>query len=724
MSCKCDRCKEHDKKANNNKIHQINEGQEKENNRIHQINDEQENEVKEENRFKKIIPYVIAVIIFLITFIPAIPEGIKIAMYIATVLLAGYEIFLEGIQNIFHLRFEEDTLMTIAVVAACCLGEFREACLVVLLFCLGEFIEDMAVSKSNKNIEEIADMKVNTANRFIKSDKTNVVSEESSENIIEKEVNKKEANDKEIIQLENQVLEEIEIVTVEELKVGDKILIKPGEMVPVDCKILSGNSQLDTSRLTGESEPKTVETGQEILSGNMNLSGSLTAEVVREYKNSTASQIINLVYEATNNKGKTEKFITKFSKIYTPTVIILALAIGIIPILLGFDSKTWITRSLVFLVASCPCSIVISIPLAFFSCVGVLSKKGLLIKGTKHIENLAKSKTICFDKTGTITTGKMVIEEVKIFDILEKNNELTENKEMENSKEQQKQFFSYLYSLEHLSNHPIATSIEAEIQKQGWEKEELLQEVLEEEEISGHGVKGTINGKQVLFGNKKLLDAYQISYPENLATNGVYLAVDEKLVGYILPKEKIRKGLEGLKQKLEKVGIHKIAMLTGDEQNKAEKIAEKVGNIEVYASLLPKEKLEKVEEFRKQGKVIFIGDGINDSPVLAAADFSISMGEGTQIASNTADSILISNQLSSLPDIIKIAKSSIKIVYFNIIFSLLIKLIVLILGVIGYAPIWLAVFADVGVTLITVLNSIRILDIPLFSNFKFDIMTS
>lgn len=707
MSCKCDRCKEHGKKANNNRIHQINKEQEKENNRIRQINDEQENEVKEENKFKKIIPCIIAVIIFLITFIPAIPEGIKIAMYIATVLLAGYEIFLEGIQNIFHLRFEEDTLMTIAVVAACRLGEFREACLVVLLFCLGEFIEDMAVSKSNKNIEEIADMKVNTANRFIKADKTNVVSEESSENIIEKEVNQKNIKESEI-KLGNETLEEIEIVTVEELKVGDKILIKPGEMVPVDCKILSGNSQLDTSRLTGESEPKTVETGQEILSGNMNLSGSLTAEVVREYKNSTASQIIDLVYEATNNKGKTEKFITKFSKIYTPTVIILALAIGIIPILLGFDSKTWITRSLVFLVASCPCSIVISIPLAFFSCVGVLSKKGLLIKGTKHIENLAKSKTICFDKTGTITTGKMVIEEVKIFDILEKNNELTENKEMENSQEQQKQFFSYIYSIEHLSNHPIAISIEAEIQKQGWEKEELLQEVLEEEEISGRGVKGTINGKQVLFGNKKLLDAYQISYPENLATNGVYLAVDGKLVGYIILKEEIRKGLEGLKQKLEKVGIHKIAMLTGDEQNKAEKIAEKVGEIEVYSSLLPKEKLEKVEEFRKQGKVIFIGDGINDSPVLAAADFSISMGEGTQIASNTADSILISNQLSSLPDIIKIAKSSIKIVYFNIIFSLLIKLNVLILGVIGYAPIWLAVFADVGVTLITVLNSIRI----------------
>ena len=493
MSCKCNRCKEHGEKVNSNRIHQKKKEQEKANNVINQINDKHENEVKEENKLKKIIPYIIAVIIFLITFVPFISEGIKIAMYITAVLLAGYEIFLEGIQDIFHLRFEEDTLMTIAVVAACCLGEFREACLVVLLFCLGEFIEDMAVSKSNRNIEEIADMKVDTANRFIKDDKTKTESEESSENIIEKEVNKKKPNKEEKIKLENETLGEIEIVTVEELNVGDKILIKPGEMVPVDCKILAGNSQLDTSRLTGESEQKTAEVGQEILSGNMNLSGSLTAEVVREYKDSTASQIIDLVYEATNNKGKTEKFITKFSKIYTPTVIILALAIAIIPILLGFDSKTWITRSLVFLVASCPCSIVISIPLAFFSCVGVLSKKGLLVKGTKHIENLSKAKVICFDKTGTISTGKMVIDEVKIFDMLEKNEELTKNKATENSQEKQKQFFSYVYSLEYLSNHPIATSIEAEIKKQGWEKEELLQKVLEEEEISGHGVKGTIN---------------------------------------------------------------------------------------------------------------------------------------------------------------------------------------------------------------------------------------
>lgn len=606
---------------------------------------------EKEDKKKEIILYVVAVATFLITFIPILPEGVKIAFYALTLLVSGYELFLEGIKNIFHFRFEEDTLMTIAVIAACCLGDFREACLVVLLFSLGEFIEDMAVAKSNRHIETIVDMKTDMANLY-------------------------QGN-------------EVVVVPVEDLKVGDKILIKSGEMVPVDSKVLSGKSTLDTSRLTGESEPTAVAEGQEILSGNSNLNGSLTAEVIREYKDSTASQIIDLVYEATNNKGKTEKFITKFSRIYTPTVMILALAISIIPILIGLDAKTWITRALVFLVASCPCSIVISIPLAFFSCVGVLSKKGLLVKGTKHIEALAKAKTICFDKTGTITTGKMVIDEISEC-------------------EKKKEFFSYLYSLEHLSNHPIATSIENEVQKQGWEKEELLQDVAEQEEIAGYGIKGVIQEKQVLFGNQKLLDQYQVSYPEDLDKKGIYLAVDGKLYGYITLKEEIRKGAENLKANLEKIGIHKIVMLTGDGLEKAEEISQKIGEIEVYASLLPKEKLEKVEEFKKNSKVIFVGDGINDSPVLANSDFSISMGEGTQIASNTADSILISNQIAILPNIIKTAKSSMRIIYFNMLFSLLTKLVVLILGVAGYAPIWLAVFADVGVTLITVLNSIRI----------------
>lgn len=633
---------------------------------------DKDEEIKEESKLSKIL-YIISVVIFLASFIPIIPEIFKIGMYVITVLLAGYELLLDGIKNVFHFKFEEDTLMTIAVISACCLGEFKEACLVVLLFCLGEFIEDMAIIKSNMHIEKIVDMKTDTANKIL-NDKINNLDHKN---------------------FEETSIGEIKTIPVEELKVGDNILIKTGEMVPVDCIIISGHTQLDTSRITGESEPKFVEEGEEILSGNLNLNGSIIAEVVHEYKDSTASQIIDLVYEATNNKGKTEKFITKFSKTYTPTVMILALAIAIIPIILGLEAKTWITRALVFLVASCPCSIVISIPLAFFSCVGVLSKKGLLVKGTKHIENLAKAKVVCCDKTGTLTTEKMVIEKT----VLLSNNQ-------ENIEEEE--FFSYIYSLENLSNHPIASSIESEIKIRNWNKENLLKPVLQEEEIPGHGIKGIIDGKQVLFGNKKLLDNNNVSYPKDLADNGVYLAIDDSVVGYIILKEEVRNNLHDLKKKLQRVGIKTIVMLTGDEKKKADKIAQQVGGIDVYAELLPKDKLEKVEELKKQGKVVFVGDGINDSPVLAASDFSISMGEGTQIASNTADSILISNQLSSLPDILKIAKSSMKIIYFNMIFSLLTKLIVLMLGIIGYAPIWLAVFADVGVTLITVINSIRI----------------
>ncbi len=635
-----------------------------------------ENEEYEGNNKKETILYIISIFTFLITFIPIIPNVIKIVLYIITILLSGYELFLSGIKNIFHLKFEEDTLMTIAVISACILGDFREACLVVLLFRLGEFIEDMAINKSNRHIENIVDMKVETANRY----------KSGSQN-------------------------ELEVVSVEELQVGDKILIKPGEMIPVDCKVLSGKSQLDTSRLTGESEPKLIEPGKEILSGNINLNGSIEAEVIRQYKDSTASQIIDLVYEATNNKGKTEKFITKFSRIYTPMIMILALAIIIIPIILGLDMRTWITRALVFLVAACPCSIVISIPLAFFSCIGVLSKKGLLVKGTKHIEDFAKAKVICFDKTGTITTGKMVIDDIKIYNdknILSSINDSNTQDSKQIDGTAKKQFFSYLYSLEHLSNHPIANSIETEIEKQGLNKKELLQTVSNEEEIAGYGVKGVIKGKEVLFGNKKLLDKNKINYPNDLQDSGVYLAIDGELVGYIVLKEEIRNGLENLKSKLNKVGIKKVVMLTGDEHKRAEKIAQKLGKIEVYSQLLPQQKLEKVEELKNNGKVIFVGDGINDSPVLASADFSISMGEGTQIASNTADSILITNQISSIPSMIKTSKSAMSIIYFNIIFSLLTKLIVLILGIIGYAPIWLAVFADVGVTLITVLNSIRI----------------
>ncbi len=615
----------------------------------HEKNHEHHYEEKEESKLE-IILYIISIIIFGLTFIPVIPMQAKITMYLLVILFSGYELILEGIKNIFKLNFEEDTLMTIAVIAAFELGEFPESCMVILLFKLGEFIEDKAVENSNKNIQDIVKIKAKTANLLDKN-------------------------------------EDDKIVNVEDIKVGNKIIIKPGEMVPLDCKIIKGTSNLDTSSITGESNPIYVEKDKEILSGSINLTGSLICIVEKDYKNSTASQIVNLVEEATNNKGKTEEFITKFSKIYTPTVIIISLILAIIPPLVFHQEiKEWIMRALVFLVASCPCSIVISVPLAFFSCIGAISKKGMLIKGTKHIEDLSKTEYIAFDKTGTITTGKMQIEKIET-----KGNYSEE------------ELLKYMYTLEKNSNHPISTAIKQMVENK---QIKTTYNVDNYEEVAGHGITGIIEGKKVLFGNKKLLEKNSVE--EETEENANYLIIDGKLEGHITLKEEIREDAKEVIKELKQVGIKETVMLTGDNKKNAEKIAKEIGIDKFYATLLPQEKLAKVKELKKDGKVAFVGDGINDSPVLAEANFGISIGEGTEIANNTADGILISNKIGSIPEIIKIAKKSMKIIKTNIAFSLILKALVLTLGVLGYAPVWLAVAADTGVTLLTVLNSMRI----------------
>ena len=598
---------------------------------------------------KEIILYIISVIIFILTFIPVF-EKLRILMYLIVVILSGYKLILGGIKNIFKLNFEEDTLMTIAVIAAFVLGEFPESCMVVLLFRLGEFLEDKAVENSNKNIKNIVEIKAKTAN------------------ILDEKEN-------------------IKVVDVENVKVGEKILIKPGEIVPLDCKILKGSSSLDTSSITGESIPVAVYENENILSGTINLDGSLTCIVEKDYKNSMASQIVDLVYEATNNKGKTEEFITKFSKIYTPIVIILALVIAIVaPIVLNQEFKTWIMRALVFLVASCPCSIVISVPLAFFTCIGAISKKGMLIKGTKHIEALSNAKYIAFDKTGTITTGKMQIDKL-----------------VSKGKYEEEELLKYMYALEKNSNHPISTAIKQKVENAQLKVEYTVENY---KEIAGYGISGKIQGKEILFGNAKFLEEQAIKEEQK---NANYIIIDGVVEGYITFKEEIRKDIENISNELKKLDVKELIMLTGDNLENANKIASKVGIKKVFASLLPKQKLEKVKELKENGKVIFIGDGINDSPVLAEADFGISMGEAAEIASSTADGILISNNISSLPRIIQTAKKSMRIIKFNIAFSLIVKVIVLTLGILGIAPVWLAIVADTGVSLLTVLNSVRIL---------------
>ena len=519
-------------------------------------------EEKKENKAVEITLYIISIVIFILGFLP-IFSSYRIWLYLACVLLAGYELILNGMKNIFHLNFEEDTLMTIAIIAAFILGEFPESAMVVLLFKLGEFLEEKAVENSNRNIKQIVEIKAKTAN-LINGDKQ-------------------------------------EVVDVENLKIGDKILIKPGEMVPVDCKIIKGASSINTANITGESAEVFVKEGDSILSGSININGSLTCNVEKDVKNSTASQIVDLVYQATNNKGKTEKFITKFSKIYTPIVIVIAIIVAtIVPLILGESFKEWILRALVFLVASCPCSIVISVPLAFFSCIGAISKKGMVIKGTKHIEALSKAKQIAFDKTGTITTGKMQIEKIVSL------GNMTE-----------KELLIYANTLERNSNHPISTAIAKEVENQNIKEEK---EVTDYEEIAGYGIKGKIDERIVLFGNEKLLEKEKVDLKQNLEKAN-YLVIDGKIEGYITLKEEIRKESENVIKEFDKVNISEVIMLTGDNEKNAEKIAKQVGISKFYSSLLPQDKQKKVKELKEKSKIIFVGDGINDSPVLAEASF-------------------------------------------------------------------------------------------------------
>ena len=599
---------------------------------------------KEENLSKYL--YGIGILFFIVSFLP-IFAPYKIELIVITLLCSGYEMLLNGIKNIFHLNFEEETLMTIAVISAFAIGEFTESCLVILLYRFGEFLEQRASNKSEDSIKEIVKIKADTANRVVNNT--------------------------------------IETVDVKEVKVDDMILIKPGEKIPVDGIIIYGESDIDTSTLTGESAPVYVTKETEVLSGGINLTGAITCRVIRDVEHSTASQIVDLVYEATNNKGKTEKFITRFSKIYTPIVILVAILIAIIPFVFQFDTKEWILRALIFLVASCPCSLVISVPLSFFTSLGKISQKGMIVKGTKHIENLAKASVVAFDKTGTLTTGKMKIEQMEVLG--------------EYTKEE---ILSYMYSLELLSNHPIGTAIK------DYRDNIEIKEVEGYKEIAGHSLYGKIEQKEVLFGNHKLLEQYQITKDNEIPQHAICLVIERKIAGYIILTQEIRKESKNLVKDLKHIGVKKIIMLTGDNEKSAETIGKELNFNEIKASLLPQEKLKTIEELKKKGEnVIFVGDGINDSPVLASSNFGIAMGAGANIASITADGILISNNLSTLPSIIKTAKRTMKVVKANIIFSLIVKLIVLVLGAIGIAPIWLAILADTGVTFLTVVNAIR-----------------
>ncbi len=598
--------------------------------------------MQKEKNITNIIIFVLAGMFFIIPFFVQ-NEIIKIFFYGISVVLIGNEIIFEGLKNIFKLNFEEKTLMTIAVAAAFILGEYPEAFLVLFLFKLGEMLEDHAKDKSKKNIEGIASLKANNVN--IEKNKTVIVK------------------------------------NCKDVQVGEKILIKPGEMIPLDCKIISGSTEINASAITGESKKIPKNEGDSVLSGSINLTGAIHAKVEKDLAHSFVSEVVDLVEEATENKGKSEEFITKFSKIYTPTIVVLAIMFVSITSISGIlEVKEAIRRSLIFLVASCPCSLVISVPLAFFACVGTSAKKGMLIKGTKHIESLSKANIVAFDKTGTLTTGKMEIDNIEAF-----------------GKYKEKEILKIAASMEKLSMHPIASSFVNKVENQE------LYNVTEFKEIAGHGVYGKIDNKEILMGNSKLLKKYGIECKEN---EKIYITSAGKIIGTISLREEVLK--ESINA-VNEINLRKI-MLTGDSSTQAKKIAKKYKIKEVYSNLLPSQKQEKIKELKENNNIVIcIGDGINDAPVLAEASFSISMGAGSEIAKVTSDAILINNKINVIPKIIELSKKTMTIVKTNIAFSIGVKLLVLGLGAAGIAPIWLAVLADTGTTFLTVLNSSRLM---------------
>ena len=600
------------------------------------------------------------------------------AIFIISYIIIGAEIIIEAVKNIFHGElFDENFLMAIATVGAIVIGDYPEAVTVMLFYEIGEMFQDRAIENSRKSIESLASIKADYAN-------------------LKEEDGIKKVNPKDV-------------------KIGDLIVIKPGEKIPLDGKIVEGISTLDTSALTGESIPRGVEVGDTILSGCININGVLTVEVVKEFGESTVSKILSLIEESDDKKSNSEKFITKFAKYYTPIVVVLALIIAIVPPIISHSSFVeWINRAFTFLVISCPCALVISIPLGFFGGLGAASKKGILIKGSTYIEDLANSEIIVFDKTGTLTKGVFEVSKVS------STNEDIINQEI----------LELAAYAENHSNHPIAKSILSAYGKEINHK--LIEKI---EEISGCGIVAMIKQvniennathdnffagnfretNEVIIGNSKIMEKFNIEYSKaNEIGTVIYVAINKKYCGYIVISDVIKSDSKMTIEKLKQNKIKQTVMLTGDLENVASSIAKELNIDKYYAELLPDEKVEKMKDLdkikSKKGKLIFVGDGINDAPVLNLADIGIAMGGiGSDAAIEAADVVIMNDEPSKIIDAIKISKRTLKIVKQNIIFAIAVKVIVLLLGSLGIANMWEAVFADVGVSVIAVLNSLRIL---------------
>lgn len=602
---------------------------------------------------------IIAVILFIIALVvPFANEWINKAIFIVSYLIVGLEVIKEALEHLFKGKlFDENFLMAIATIGAFGVGEFPEAVSVMLFYQIGELFQNYAVDKSRKSIASLMDIRPDFANIKI--------------------------GDK------------IEKVSPEEVKIGDIIVVKPGERIPLDGTVIEGKSMIDTASLTGESVPRNVSINDEVLSGCINQNGLLTIKVNKEFGESTVNKILDLVENASSKKSKSENFITKFAKYYTPIVVIIAVILAIVPPLVLKDANftDWLYRALTFLVVSCPCALVISIPLGFFGGIGGASKIGILVKGSNYLEALANTELVVFDKTGTLTEGVFEVQKVECEGI---------------SKEDLLRYTAYA---ENNSTHPIATSV-----KKAYGKEINVTNISKVEEISGFGVIANVEGKDILVGNEKLMKEKNIQYTKcNEIGTILYVAIENEFAGYIVISDKVKKDSAKAISNLKNMNIKKTVMLTGDKKEVGENIAEKLRIDEVYTELLPDGKVKKVEELLKEkdakAKLAFVGDGINDAPVLAISDIGIAMGGlGSDAAIEAADVVIMTDEPSKLVDAIKISKKTMRIVKENIIFAISIKIAVLILSAFGLSTMWEAVFADVGVSIIAIINALRALN--------------
>lgn len=609
---------------------------------------------------EEIVKLVIGGALFALGLVLNLPNWIELCIFLLSYVIVGSDIVFKALKNILKGQvFDESFLMSIATVGAFCVGQFPEGVAVMLFYKLGELFQDMAVNKSRKSISKLMDIRPDFANL--------------------------------------KVGEEIHKVSPEEVKVGNIIIVKPGERVPLDGIVIDGNSSVDTSALTGESMPREVVVGNEVLSGFINTNGVLAIEVTKEFGESTVSKILDLVENASSKKASTENFITKFARYYTPVVVITALVIAILPPLL-LQNQTfaeWIYRALVFLVISCPCALVISIPLGFFGGIGGASKRGILVKGSNYLEALNNVETVVFDKTGTLTKG--------VFNVTEINEQNNYSKD---------DLIKYAAYAESYSNHPIALSI---LKAYGKEIDKGI--IKNYDEISGHGIKVKVDGKEILAGNVKLMIKENVNYSK-IETIGtvIHVTLNKEYMGYIVISDEVKADSKTAITELKSLGVKKTVMLTGDSIAVGKKVGDELGVDLVYAELLPNEKVEKLEllfnEKHSKGKIIFVGDGINDAPVLARADIGIAMGGlGSDAAIEAADIVIMTDEPSKIVTAIKVAKRTRKIVWQNIFFALGIKLIFLTLGAFGIATMWEAVFADVGVSFIAVLNAMRVMKV-------------